>query len=244
MKRISLLLAAIITICCLTACGENVRTTKMSNEKAENTVVSVENVGGSIDMDEDSAKTLLGIYSSKELGIKGDIDEYTLVITSADKKGISGAEIKAYDPEADVEDDEPEATFIISGTECYKYDAKTKKYVSLSGKGELTTQKADKKPANKKTTVADDVSFPYHKGNNDALQERFAKYDLSAVGLKKDISNYVFVITARTGTAADGSVINIVELYEKDGTDTGITFGVGASDYRYDEKSDFYVQLS
>lgn len=242
MKKFALLLIVVTLLCALVACGDSNRTTKMSNEKAENTVVSVENVGGTIDMDEDTAKELLGAYTPKELGISDSIDEYKLVVTAYNKNGISGGKVEAFAPDAK-DDDKAEATFLISGIDCYKYNSKTKKFEPLFESAESTTKKNNKTT----TEIPDDpeISFPYHKGNNAALQARFANYDLSATGLKKDISNYVFVITARAGTASDGSPINIVELYEKNGENTGVTFGVGASsDYRFDEASDSYVPLS
>ncbi len=258
MKKYILMLTALVCVVALSGCGGNGGV--FGNEETEPTVIQIEGSGISIDMDADAAKVLLGIYTKEELGLEKDFDEYDIAISGTKYEGVAGVKVEAFDPEG--KKDAPAAgVFMIVDGKNYKFDAKQNKYVLIGGEQVTapdTTAKAEPvtsedgqiietEPVETTKPIPDDpsITFQYHKGNNAALQEKFANYDISPLGLASRLTDYVFIVTGRAGTTSDGTAITVVELYTKSGENTGIQFGISeSSDYYYDKDAKTYVALT
>ncbi len=134
-----------------------------------------------------------------------------------------------------------EATFLIEGTTCYKYDAATKTYKLLTADGAVDTDITVEDENEPEKTTADPTAFvktdeQINDENNDVLKSRYAKYDLSKVGLPKDISEYEFQVTGKQATASDGEKVYVIYLLE-DAQYTEFKFAVGTSkDYYFDKE--------
>ncbi len=258
MKKYVLLLTALICVVALSGCGDNGGL--FSNEETEHTVIQIEGSGINIDMDADAVKVLLGIYTKEELGLKKELYEYEIAISGTEYEGVAGVKVEAFDPEGK-KDDPAAGVFMIVDGKNYKFDAKQKKYVLIGGEQATTpatTAKAEPvtsedgqiietEPVETTKPIPDDpeITFQYHKGNNAALQEKFANYDISSLGLANRLTDYVFIVTGRTGTTSDGTAITVVELYTKAGENTGVQFGISEStDYYYDQDAKTYVALT
>ena len=250
MKKYILLLAALMCVIALSGCGENGGL--FGKDTTEQTVIQIEGSGLNVDMDADATKVILGIYSKEELGLAKEFDEYDIAISVTKFEGVQGVKVEAFDPEA--EKDAPAAgVFMIVDGQNYRFDAKQNKYVLIGGsKAPQTTASAepvtseDGQVVETTQPIPDDpeITFQYHKGNNAALQEKFAGYDISPVGLANRLTDYVFVVTANTGYTADGNTVTIVELYTKSGENTGVKFGISESaDYYLDSATGSYVAL-
>lgn len=258
MKKYILLLTALICVVALSGCGGNGGV--FGKEETEPTVIQIEGAGINIDMDADAVKVILGIYTKEELGLKKDFDEYDIAISGTKYEGVAGVKVEAFDPEGE-KDDPAAGVFMIVDGKNYKFDAKQKKYVLIGNQqtsSPATTVKAEPvtsedgqiietEPVETTTPIPDDpsITFQYHKGNNAALQEKFAKYDISSLGLANRLTDYVFIVTGRAGTTSDGTTITVVELYTKSGENTGVQFGISESaDYYYNNDTKTYVALT
>ncbi|MBO5897295.1 MAG: hypothetical protein J6Q83_08340 [Clostridia bacterium] len=248
-KYILLVLVALVCVVALSGCGGN----GFGKDTTEQTVIQIEGAGLNVDMDADAAKVILGIYSKEELGLAKEFDEYDVAISGTKFEGVTGVKVEAFDPEA--KEDAPAAgVFMIVDGQNYKFDAKQNKYVPIGGsKAPQTTAKAepatsaDGQPVETTQPIPDDpaITFQYHKGNNAALQEKFAGYNISPVGLANRLTDYVFIVTSNTGVTSDGNTVTIVELYTKSGENTGVKFGISdTADYYLDNETGAYVALA
>lgn len=258
MKKFILILCVFVCIIALSGCGDDGGL--FGKEVTEPTVIEIEGAGISVDMDADAVKVLLGIYTKEELGLAKDFVEYDIAISGTKYEGVAGVKVEAFDPEGK-KDDPAAGVFMIVDGKNYKFDAKQNKYVLIGGekastpattvKSEPVTsedgQIIETEPVETTNPIPDDpsITFQYHKGNNAALQEKFAKYDISPLGLANRLTDYVFIVTSRTGATSDGTAITVVELYTKSGENTGIQFGISDSaDYYYNNDSKTYVALT
>lgn len=244
MKKFFSIVLVLSFVIGLSACGgggsdETTGTTQLI--EVEDTYVEIENNGGmSINFDVDTVKGLLGNFTSEQLRISGDIYEYTLVLSAEEYNGISGCRAEAIPAGGK----KAEQVYFIDGYNCYVYDNALSKYVSVvsspSGGNAVEGETTD---VSVNTPADSGVDFQYHEGNNTNLQAKFSAYDLTAVGLEKELSEYILVVTARTATVSDEKV-SVIEVYEKDGTLTLYRLGVSASNYYYfDYSTDSYVLL-
>ena len=253
MKKYILILLALACVLALSACGGGEGGAFGKEEVSGEEVVQIEGSGLNVDMDADAAKVILGVYDAKTLGLAKDIYEYDLVISSTKFEGVVGVKIEAYDPEG--KKDAPAAgVFMIADGQNYRFDAKQNKYVLIGGTktpSAQTTKKAEPvtdengQVVETAAPVPDDpsITFQYHKGNNAALQERFAKYDISVLKLANRLTDYVFVVTERTAVSADGTIVNIVELYSKAGEEVAKLGISETGDYYFDVEASLYVAL-
>ena len=239
MKKYFALVLTLVMLLSLAACGEREYYDDPHALETADTYYGIENNGGSINLTPDSAKVMLSIFSAKQLGLKNTIDQYDLVLSAATYEGSAGCKVEAF---AEGEK-KAEGTFLIVGTQCYVYDAKTEGYKLLSTSGTKTTTKESTSPAN---TIPDDpeITFQYHKENNYLMQQRFADYDYAALGLEKEFSNYVFIVNGRSGYAADGAMVYYVDIHEKNGDNTGVRVGFSEdAEYVYNEELIIYTKL-
>ncbi len=253
MKRYILVLLALVCLLALSACGSGEGGLFGKEEVTGDEFVQIEGGGLNIDMDADAVKVILGVYEAKELGLAKDIYEYDLVLSGTKFEGAAGVKIEAYDPEGEKEDPAVGVFMIVNGQN-YRFDAKQNKYVLIGGAKATATQTTKKaEPVTDEngqvveTTapIPDDpsITFQYHKGNNAALQERFAKYDVSVLKLANRLTEYVFVVTDRTAVSADGTIVNIVDLYTKAGEEVAKLGISETGDYYFDVEASLYVAL-
>ncbi len=240
MKKYFALVLTLVMLLSLGACGEKKYVDDPHALETADTYYGVDNNAGSITLTPDSAKVMLGVYTPKQLGLKKTIDQYDLVLSTTTYEGKDGCKIEAfYDDEKAAE-----GTFLIIGTQCFVYNAKTEKYTLLSTNATKTTSKETTSPAN---TIPDDpdITFQYHKENNYLMQQRFSEYDYATLGLSKEVSNYVFVVNGKSGYALDGVKVYYVDVHEKNGDNTGVRLGFSAEgdDYIYNSEYKIYEKI-
>lgn len=239
MKKYFALVLTLVMLLSLAACGEREYYDDPHALETADTYYGIENNGGSINLTPDSAKVMLSIFSAKQLGLKNTIDQYDLVLSATTYEGSEGCKVEAF---AEGEK-KAEGTFMIVGTQCYVYDAKNETYKLLSTSGTKTTAGETTSPAN---TIPDDpeITFQYHKENNYLMQQKFAEYDYAALGLEKEISNYVFIVNGRSGYASDGAKVYYVDIHEKNGDITSARVGFSEdAEYIYNAELSIYTKL-
>ncbi len=240
MKKYFALVLTLVMLLSLGACGEKEYVDDPHALETADTYYGIDNNAGSIILTPDTAKVMLGVYSAKQLGLKKTIDQYNLVLSATTYEGKDGCKIEAF------ADDEKtaEGTFMIIGTQCYVYNAKTEKYTLISKSSTKTTGKETTSPAN---TIPDDpdIDFQYHKENNYLMRQRFSEYEYQKLGLAKDVGEYVFVVNGNSGFAVDGAKVYYVDVYEKNGEDTGVRLGFSAAgnDYIYNSDISLYEKI-
>lgn len=242
MKKYLSLLLALISVVALASCTGS--GTEEDGGKALETAdshINIENNGGSITLSEDAVKILLGAYSPEKLGLKNEITEYTLKLSSAKYNGAEGCKVEAFYEKSET----AEGTFMIVGNSCYVYSKTQMKYVPLS-----TASKSDISSSAVATTGAavsgdPEITFQYHKGNNELMRKRFAEYDIAKLGLTKSVNEYVFVVNGRGAEASDGAKVYCVDVLEKNGDGTGVKLAFSEDgEYVFSNKKAAYEKLN
>ena len=130
---------------------------------------------------------------------------------------------------------------MIFGQQCFVYDQKTKQYLLLTLDGPVKYEVATENSEQSSTT---EPAFKYDVENNKKLQEKFSSYSKKKLGIEKEISEYVLVVTGTTTTAENGETVYVVRLYEKTGESTNNTLAFNADgNYAYDNELNKYVKL-
>mgnify|MGYP003290978841 CR=1 FL=1 len=211
MKKIISVALALLLFVSLTGCDGSGQEDEGKVLETANTHIDVSNNSGSIDVNEDTAKLLLGIYSPKQLGLVNPIEDYNLTLSAIEYDGKSGCKVEAFAEDADA----AEGVFMILGTTCYKYDSKKKDFVPIVTN--KTTEAETKN--NGEQIIPDDpeITFQYHKENNKIMRDKFSKYDIKDMGLDKPVTELVFIVTGHTGYSTDFEKVYIVEVHEKNG---------------------------
>lgn len=245
MKKYISLLFSLVFILSLGACtGSNQEDDGKALETADS-YIDVQNNSGSINLTEDVAKTLLGVYGSEKLGLQKDIREYTLKLSAAKYNDADGCKVEAFPEKSET----PEGTFMIVGSTCYVYDKTQMKYVSLSvsdSKDTSSTAKPDETIGTTALNIPDDpeITFQYHKENNYLMRQRFSKYDIAKLGLSKAVNEYVFIVNGNSGYAVDGIKIYYVDVHEKNGDSIGVRLGFSEdAEYTYDSEIGIYKKI-
>lgn len=224
MKKYIFLILSLVLVLSLGACKGTGEEDESQIMETANTYIDFQNDNVSIALTEDTAKTLLGVFTPEQLHLKKSIDEYELKLSKAKYNGEDGCKVEAF-----ADGELPEGTFMIVGKDAYVYNQKKKKYVLLSADNSKTSTKTttEKTDDTTKEEIPDDpeITFQYHKGNNQLMRKRFAKYDIAQLGLSKEVSEYVFIVNGNSGFALDGQKIYYVDVYEKNGEETGVRLG-------------------
>lgn len=239
MKKYFALVLTLVMVLGLAACGNKELYDDPHALETADTFYAVGDNGVSVDITEDTAKIMLGVFTPAQLGLKNTIDKYDLVLSATAFEGKNGCKIEAF---ADGEK-EAEGTFMIVGTQCFVFDSLAKKYVPLSADNTKTTVAGSTSPAN---TIPDDpeITFQYHKENNYLMQQRFSQYDYEALGLSKEVSEYVFIVNGNSGFALDGVKIYYVDVHEKNGDFTGVSLGFSEdAEYIYKDEYSIYAKI-
>ncbi len=231
-KRISLVLAlvCVLGVLSLSACGDKENGGDKGGAQQSVQLGEGENA---LSFDETTIKEMLSAYPQSALGMKKEIYDYDLTLTADKFKDNDAVKIEAYLEKAE----KPEKTFMFSGSTFYVYDEAKEKYLKLTVTGPVEETKPQ---TTKKVLTDEDVA----EENNSVLHNRYKKYDLSALKLPKDISEYDFKVTGIPAVAADKKQVFVIHLVEKNGEDTGIRFAVGDSgDYYFNAEKNAYVKL-
>ena len=238
MKKIIAILLMLSCIAVFAACVKNEADDGKTLETAE-TYVEITGNAGSLTLDENVARTLLEVYDKERLGLSKDIYEYELKLSATRFMEKDACLVEAFLEGAE----KPEGTFVILGQQCYVYMPKTKKYVLLtaSGLSELETTNSESNQAESATTAP---AFIYDEGNDEKLHKKFSFYSKSKLGLEKDLSEYILVVTGTTTTAEDGETVYVIRLYEKTGEATNNTLAFNENgNYVFDYDINRYVKL-
>ena len=239
MKKIIAILLILSCIVVFAACGKNEEDDGKALETAE-TYVEITGNAGSLTLDENVAITLLEVYDKELLGLSKDIYEYELKLSATRFMEKDACLVEAFLEGAE----KPEGTFVILGQQCFVYMSKTKKYVLLttSGLTEIETNPSESSQDEITTTEPD---FIYDESNNEKLHDKFSSYSQDKLGLEKDLSEYILVVTGTTTTAENGETVYVIRLYEKTGEATNYTIAFNENgNYVFNYDINRYTKLS
>lgn len=223
MKKYLALFLVVAMLLCFASCDGKEQEDDGKALETADTYIAVENNNGSVDLNEDTAKTLLGIYTPQQLGLKNTIDNYKLVLSAAKFEGQDGCKIEAFAEKAET----PEGTFMIIGNAHYVFNKTQNKFVPINPAATVKPSVGATGDVTEGTTalnIPDDpeITFQYHKQNNYLMRERFSKYDYKTLGLSKALTEYVFIVNGTPAKATDGETVYLVTVHEKNGDETGV----------------------
>lgn len=239
MKKYFALVLTLVMLLSLGACGEKEYVDDPHALETADTFYSVEDNAVSLNLTEDSVKVMLGVFTPEQLRLKATIDEYDLTLSATEFEGKTACKAEAFAEG----NEKAEGTFMIVGSQCLVYDAKTKKYVPIISVNTTTDKEKSTSPAD---TIPDDpdITFQYHKENNYLMQQKFSAYDNKTLGLSKAVTEYVFIINGNSGIADDGERVYYVDVYEKNGESIGVRLGFNESgEYAYNAEGTKYTRL-
>ncbi len=237
MKKIIAILLILSCISTFVACGK--KQEQIDDGKAletAETYVEITGNAGSISLNENVARTLLGIYDKESLGLSKELYEYELELSPTRFMEQDACLVEAFSEG----EEKPEGTFIILGQQCFVYNEKSQEYLLLTLNGPVKHIPSTESQEHNSTTPA----FSYNTKNNKKLQERFSAYTEKELGINKELSEYIMVIPGITTTAENGEVVYIIRLHEKSGEATNITLAFNENgNYKFDIDINGYVKI-
>ena len=233
MKKIILLICAVLVISLVfCACENNGGNTLATAESTMN--VTGEN--GNVSLTEDVAKEMLGAFSSDVLGLQKEIGEYDIKLSATRVFDSDACLVEALN-----EDDSVAGTFAILGYDCFVFDNDSKEYLMLTSNGAVKVEMNK----GETETAQNSSSFSYDVENHKALLERFSKYSSEELGFPKALSEYILGVSTVNFTDDDGKTVYIINVFEKDGTSSGLSLGFNEeNDYVYNEEEQAYIKLN
>ena len=239
MKKIIAILLILSCIAVFAACGKNEEDDGKTLETAE-TYVEITGNAGSLTLDENVARTLLEVYDKEILGLSKDIYEYELKLSATRFMEKDACLVEAFLEGAE----KPEGTFVILGQQCFVYMPKTKKYMLLTTSG-LTEIETNPSESSQDEITTTEPGFIYDESNNEKLHDKFSSYSQDKLGLEKDLSEYILVVTGTTTTAENGETVYVIRLYEKTGEATNYTIAFNENgNYVFNYDINRYTKLS
>lgn len=234
MKKIVLIFVAVIAVALiLFGIAMGVKKYKENNALATaDPTVNVSDNMGTISVNENVAEQMLSQYPLEYLGIPKQINQYVIKL----KDGV------VYDKQACLvelyltEDAEvPEATFAISGYDCFVYDVTKNEYLLLTMDGRFSVEVS---ATNQETTLF------YDDSNNTALHKIIDAFSKEDLGFQKEPQEYIMVVTGTSVKALDGKSVYVVRMYEQDGTETNYTCAIDNEIvYKFDTIQKGYVSV-
>lgn len=238
MKKIIAILLVLTCISIFAACGKEQEEDGKTLETAE-TYVELTGGAGSLSLDENVARTLLEVYDKEILGLSKDIYDYELRLSATRFMEKDACLVEAFSEGAE----KPEGTFVILGQQCFVYMPKTQKYMLLTVSGVTEYETASQETVQNESTTTE-PSFIYDENNNQKLQEKFSSYTKKTLGLEKELSEYVLVVTGTTTTAENGETVYVIRVYEKTGKATNSTLAFNENgNYVFDYDINRYIKL-
>ncbi len=238
MKKIIVILLVLSCVVAFSSCGKNQEDDGKALETAE-TYIEVTGNAGALSIDENVARTLLEVYDSESLGLSKDIYEYELKLSATRFMEKDACLVEVFLEGAE----KPEGTFVILGQQCFVYMPKTQKYLLLTADGVTEYDSTIQETVEDESTTTE-PSFKYDENNNKKLQEKFSSYSKKALGIEKELSEYVLVATGTTTTAENGETVYVIRLYEKTGKATNNTLAFNENgNYAFDYDINRYVEL-
>lgn len=244
MKKAVILLLMLSLLILTAACGRGGNNALATAE----TKIEVTGGNGTVSLDENVVRTILGKYSPEELGLKKDVSQYTLKLGNTLVNGADGCLVEAFDGESE---GSAAGTFALVGMDLYILDSATGEFKALkNNSAENTAPSADSEKgtepaATAASTAPVTTTEPFdEEENNNAIRARFEKYDHADLGLKNAITEYVFTPVAATAVGDDGETVYVIKIYEKDGTATGIYAAFNEEhEYSYNGALSVYERL-
>ncbi len=266
-KIISLCLVAMLLVA-FCSCGRGEEDDGKALLTADSTI-NVTSNAGVITLNEDVAAIMLGVFSPEHLGLSDIIQNYELKLGATKVFGNDACLVEAY---ADGSDS-PEGIFAILGQECYVFKNNQYMLLTVDGPIEVTTNPAvvvspdesagdeantnntdsqsETNDAGQVTTTQPQTNpqlpsgMQYNAENDKNLKENFSSYSKEALGIEKELDEYILIATGNSATATDGEKVYIVYLYEKDGTKTSFKLAItdnGA--YKFNETNKKFEKLN
>ncbi len=240
MKRIISLLLAFVCIFTFAACGGNEEDDGKALETAD-TVYNVEGNAGTVTLDEETAKALLGAFTPEILGLEQEIEFYDVKLSATRIFNSDACMVEVLEEGTDT----VVGTYAIMGEQCFVYDSAKKEYLKLTVNGAVSvTQSGDESATGEGEDVTlSQISNPKEE-NNSRLHEIFSEYTKEQLHIEKELSEYDLVANGATSADDDGNTVYVVIVSEKDGTKSGYTLGFNSdSRYYYDIETGKYVKL-
>lgn len=237
MKKIVIIIVSVVLVSAiLFGVAMGIKKYKEDNALATaDTVFAVSNNVGTIIVNEDVARELLGHYPQEVLGISQPLNKYIMKLSETTLFNDTACLIELYLTE---EDTEPQATFAIKGYDCFVYDEENDEFLLLTLNGAFPVE-------NNVSTESDTTALFYDEANNVALHKIIDKFTKEELGFQKAPYEYIMVATGVSVVASDGSTVYVVKMYEQDGTATNYTcaFRDGVV-YRYDTIQKLYTTIA
>ncbi len=210
-KILSVLFAALMITAAFSGCSGKTEENKENVSETAESFVDVSSANASISLNEDTARSLLGSFDKKILQLSDDLSSYTLKLSGEKIMSSDGCKVEAYKKGSTA----PEKTYGIVGSDCYIFDESKQKYLLLTEDG---TVELISKSAN-------ESGFVYDKDNSNAILTMFKQYPKEKLGLSKELADYVYIASAEVSKDSSGKVVYVINVYEKDGSQTGVKIG-------------------
>ncbi len=268
-KIINLCLVAVVLVA-FCSCGRGEEDDGKALLTADSTI-NVTSNAGVISLNEDVAAIMLGVFSPEHLGLSDVIQSYDLKLGATKVFGNDACLVEAYAEGSD----SPEGIFAILAQDCYVFKNNKYMLLTVDGPVEVTDSQVvtpspsesagDETDANTSSAqteaTTEDVGqvvttqsqtnpqlpsgMQYNVENDKKLKEKFSSYSKEALGIEKDLSEYVLVATGNSTTALEGEKVYIVYLYEKDGTKTAFKLAItDDSAYKFNETNGKFEKLN
>lgn len=236
MKKIITILVAIIGVSViLFAIAMGVKKYKEDNALATaDTVFYVSNDIGSVTVNEEVAVQMLSQYPTEYLGVTKPLNEYVMKLSETTIYEKQACLVELYLTE---ESELPEAIFAISGYDCFVYNIQSDEYLLLTLTGAFSVEVTT-------TNLQEEPTLFYDEENNTELHKLIDNFTKEELGFQKGPSEYIMMVTGTSVKAADGKIVYVVKMYEKDGTETNYTCAISNNIvYKFDTIQKQYVSV-
>ncbi len=235
-KIITIIVAVVLTAVILFVISWCQKHNSDSHLETADSAFEVSNAIGTVTVTEDVAKTMLGQYSEKILGISKPINEYVMKLSPTRLFNEDACLVELFLNESD---ESASATFAILGYDCFVYDIKKDEFLLLTLNGAFSVEITTTVQSEESTTA-----LFYDIENDKKLHKLLDEYTASELGFKESPADYKIVATGGMTVADDGETVFILRMYLNDGTKTNYTCAFNDSGvYKYDTSLQKYVKL-
>lgn len=218
-KNVMMIAAAAAVSCLLTSCGG---AGDGNTLETADSVIDVTNEAGSVAVNEETARAMLGAFSQKVLRLEKDLAEYRLELGTTTLLGSSACLVEAFDGQSET----PAARYALLGLQCFIFDEASGEYMLMTPAGSVPV----KVNTAESETAENGSDFVYDVENHKVLTEKFKKYTAEQLGIEKEITEYILTAAGNMALGADGETVYTVYVFEKDGTRTDYMLGFNETD--------------